>query len=98
MEIVADTTVLIDLWRYQKTPDRLSDLTRNAGDAAILIPWITQVEFSRGAMFKDVSPDVIRQPLTIIAGCGSRWRGAGEHRATPICGSLPLRWRSMCRS
>jgi hypothetical protein len=27
MEVVADTTVLIDIWRYQKTPDRLADLT-----------------------------------------------------------------------
>jgi hypothetical protein len=36
MEVVADTTVLIDLWRYRKTPRRLSDLTRKVDQAAIL--------------------------------------------------------------
>jgi predicted nucleic acid-binding protein len=55
MEVIADTTVLIDLWRYRKTPRRLTDLTAKVGNAAILIPWITQAEFSRGALFKDVS-------------------------------------------
>jgi predicted nucleic acid-binding protein len=59
MEVAADTTVLIDIWRYQKTPRRLVDLTKKVGDAAILIPWITQAEFSRGAMFKDVSPEAL---------------------------------------
>lgn len=61
MELIADTTVLIDLWRYQKTPRRLADLTGKAGEAAILIPWITQAEFSRGALFKDVSPEALAE-------------------------------------
>jgi len=56
MEVIADTTVLIDLWRYCKAPRRLGDLTAKVGEAAILIPWITQAEFSRGALFKDVAP------------------------------------------
>ena len=55
MEVIADTTVLIDLWRYHKTPSRLADLTSKVGTAAILVPWITQAEFSRGALFKDVT-------------------------------------------
>ena len=55
MEVIADTTVLIDLWRYRKTPRRLDDLTTRLSGAAILVPWITQAEFSRGALFKDVS-------------------------------------------
>jgi predicted nucleic acid-binding protein len=54
VEVIADTTVLIDLWRYRKTPRRLADLTGKVGAAAILVPWITQAEFSRGALFKDV--------------------------------------------
>ena len=55
MEVIADTTVLIDFWRYRKTPRRLGDLTRKLSEAAILVPWITQAEFSRGALFKNVS-------------------------------------------
>ncbi len=59
MEVVADTTVLIDLWRFHKTPRRLADLTTQVGAAAMLVPWITQAEFSRGALFKDVSPEAL---------------------------------------
>ena len=61
MEIVADTTVLIDLWRYRKTPRRLADLTKKVGDAAIMVPWITQAEFSRGAMFHGVSAEALAE-------------------------------------
>lgn len=61
MEVIADTTVLIDLWRYRKTPRRLADLTAKVGEAAILVPWITQAEFSRGAMFKDVSLELLAE-------------------------------------
>jgi predicted nucleic acid-binding protein len=61
MEVIADTTVLIDLWRYRKTPRRLADLSAKIGDAAILIPWITQAEFSRGALFKGVSPEALSE-------------------------------------
>jgi predicted nucleic acid-binding protein len=61
VEVIADTTVLIDLWRYRKTPSRLADLTAKVGDAAILIPWITQAEFSRGALFKNVSSKALAE-------------------------------------
>ena len=61
MEVIADTTVLIDLWRYGKTPRRLADFTAKVGDAAILIPWITQAEFSRGALFKNVPPEALTE-------------------------------------
>lgn len=61
MEVIADTTVLIDLWRYRKTPRRLADLTGKVGEAAILVPWITQAEFSRGALFKDVSLEALTE-------------------------------------
>jgi predicted nucleic acid-binding protein len=61
MEVVADTTVLIDLWRYRRTPRRLADLTAKTGEAAILIPWITEAEFSRGALFNGVSAAALRE-------------------------------------
>lgn len=61
MEVIADTTVLIDLWRYRKTPRRLADLTGKVGEAAILVPWITQAECSRGALFKDVSLEALSE-------------------------------------
>ena len=59
MEVIADTTVLIDLWRYRKTPGRLGDLREKVGQAAILVPWITQAEFSRGALFKGLSLEAL---------------------------------------
>ena len=59
MEVVADTTVLIDIWRYRRERKRLKDLRDKLGQAAILIPWITQAEFSRGAIFSGVKPEVL---------------------------------------
>jgi len=59
VEVIADTTVLIDLWRYRKTPGRLGDLREKVGQAAILVPWITQAEFSRGALFKGLSLEAL---------------------------------------
>ena len=61
MEVMADTTVLIDIWRYGKTPRRLGDLTSKLKEAAILVPWITQAEFSRGALFKCVSLETLAE-------------------------------------
>jgi predicted nucleic acid-binding protein len=61
MEVVADTTVLIDLWRYRKTPRRLADLTKKVGEAAIIVPWITQAEFSRGALFQGIALETLAE-------------------------------------
>lgn len=55
MELIADTTVLIDLWRFSDKPSRISDLVEKVGEASLIVPWITQAEFSRGALFKGVS-------------------------------------------
>ena len=52
--------MLIDLWRYGRSPRRLLDLTKKVGERAILVPWITRAEFSRGALFADV-------PVTVLA-------------------------------
>ena len=59
MEIAADTTVLIDIWRYRRETKRLKDLREKLGQAAILVPWITQAEFSRGAIYSGVRPEVL---------------------------------------
>ncbi len=61
MEVVADTTVLVDIWRYRRNPKRLKDLRDKLGQAAILVPWITQAEFSRGAIYKGVKPEILAQ-------------------------------------
>ena len=58
---MADTTVLIDIWHYGKTPRRLADLTSKLKEAAILVPWITQAEFSRGALSKSVSLETLAE-------------------------------------
>jgi hypothetical protein len=55
MEFIADTTVLIDLWRFRDKPSRIADLAEKVGGASLIVPWITQAEFSRGALFKGVS-------------------------------------------
>jgi predicted nucleic acid-binding protein len=54
MELIADTTVLIDLWRFGSKRNRIGDLIDKAGDASLVVPWITQAEFSRGALFKGI--------------------------------------------
>lgn len=59
MELIADTTVLIDLWRFREKPERLTDLMQKAGAASLVVPWITQAEFSRGALYKGISLDEI---------------------------------------
>ncbi|NBU73107.1 MAG: type II toxin-antitoxin system VapC family toxin [Bacteroidetes bacterium] len=55
MELIADTTVLIDLWRFRDKPSRIADLVQKVGEGSLIVPWITQAEFSRGALFKGVT-------------------------------------------
>jgi predicted nucleic acid-binding protein len=59
MELIADTTVLIDLWRFREKPSRISDLIEKVGGASLIVPWITQAEFSRGALYKGVSMNTL---------------------------------------
>ncbi len=59
MELIADTTVLIDLWRFRRTPARLADLVKKGKGASLVVPWITEAEFSRGALFKGVRKEAL---------------------------------------
>lgn len=59
MELIADTTVLIDIWRYRRTPQRLADLVEKSNGSSLVVPWITEAEFSRGALYKGVARDAL---------------------------------------
>lgn len=59
MELISDTTVLIDLWRFRRKPERLADLRGKAGGASLVVPWITQAEFSRGALYKGIAKEQV---------------------------------------
>ena len=59
MDLIADTTVLIDLWRHRWTPQRLEGLVRKARGASLVVPWITEAEFSRGALHKGVGREAL---------------------------------------
>jgi len=55
MELIADTTVLIDVWRFRKKRPRIQDLVEKAGDNSLAVPWIVQAEFTRGALHQGIS-------------------------------------------
>lgn len=59
MDLIADTTVLIDLWRLRRTPQRLEELVRKSRGASMVVPWITEAEFSRGALYKGVGREAL---------------------------------------
>jgi predicted nucleic acid-binding protein len=59
VDLIADTTVLIDLWRHRRTPQRLEELVRKARGASLVVPWITEAEFSRGALHKGVGREAL---------------------------------------
>ena len=52
MALVADTTVLIDLWRLRREPSRLVDLRAKLIEPALPLPVV--FEFARGAAFRGV--------------------------------------------
>jgi predicted nucleic acid-binding protein len=59
MELIADTTVLIDIWRFRRSPARLADLVKKSKGASLVVPWITEAEFSRGALYKGVGKQAL---------------------------------------
>ncbi len=63
MEILADTTVFIDLWRCRRQPERLADFdAKRAGYRPVLL-WMMEAEFLHGAVYQRVAPDAIRSFL-----------------------------------
>jgi predicted nucleic acid-binding protein len=48
--LIADTTVLIDVWRFRNKRQRIQDLVEKAGHYSLVVPWIVQAEFTRGAL------------------------------------------------
>lgn len=63
MDLIADTTVLIDVWRFRKKRPRIQDLIEKAGDHSLAVPWIVQAEFTRGALHQGISRDEISRFL-----------------------------------
>lgn len=63
MDLIADTTVLIDVWRFRKKRPRIQDLIEKAGDHSLAVPWIVQAEFTCGALHQGISRDEISRFL-----------------------------------
>jgi predicted nucleic acid-binding protein len=63
MDLIADTTVLIDIWRFRKKRPRIKDLVEKAGDNSLVVPWIVQAEFTRGALHQGISREEISRFL-----------------------------------
>lgn len=63
MDLIADTTVLIDVWRYKNKRERIQDLVDKAGPNSLVVPWIVQAEFKRGALHRSISQDEIARFL-----------------------------------
>ena len=59
MDLIADTTVLVDVWRYKNKRERIRDLVDKAGSNSLVVPWIVQAEFKRGALQRSISKDEI---------------------------------------
>jgi tRNA(fMet)-specific endonuclease VapC len=59
MDLIADSTVLIDIWRFRKKRPRIQDLVEKAGDNSLAVPWIVQAEFTRGALHQGISREEI---------------------------------------
>lgn len=55
MLLVTDTTVLVDLWRLRREPNRLADLREKLIEPALPLPVV--FEFARGAAFRGVTRD-----------------------------------------
>jgi predicted nucleic acid-binding protein len=76
--VIADSTVLIDLWRLRRAPHRLVELRAQLVDP--VIPWQVLFEFARGAYFRGVTDAAIRRFLSpygvLPATEAQTWRAA----------------------
>jgi len=59
VDLIADTTVLIDVWRFRNKRQRIQDLVEKAGQHSLVVPWIVQAEFTRGALHQSISREEI---------------------------------------
>lgn len=62
MSVIADTTVLVDLWRYRRDRKRLSDLNAKLNEPKI--PFQVIFEFARGAIFRGIAETVVDRFLS----------------------------------
>ncbi|HEV7405436.1 MAG TPA: type II toxin-antitoxin system VapC family toxin [Chthoniobacteraceae bacterium] len=76
--MIADSTVLIDLWRLRRAPHRLVQLRAQLIDP--MVPWQVLFEFVRGAYFRGVTEAAIRRflsPFGVLPGSEAQtWRAA----------------------
>lgn len=111
MELIAYTTVLIDIWRFRRSPARLTDLVKKSKGASLVVPWITEAEFSRGALYKGVGKEALeafyggflrralnRKTMDCYCEMWARWRRRGNRRIIPTCGLRLVPWRWTLRS
>lgn len=61
MEIIIDTTVLIDFWRCAKQPERLADMRAKAAEASLGISWIVEAEFLRGSIRQGLNEEAVNR-------------------------------------
>jgi predicted nucleic acid-binding protein len=61
MRVIADSTVLIDMWRRRRTPQRLAGLRPHLTDP--VLAWQVVFEFVRGAYARGMTDFAIRQFL-----------------------------------
>jgi tRNA(fMet)-specific endonuclease VapC len=80
MRLIADSTVLIDLWRLRREPRRLGQLRAHLDGNDAYIPWQVVFEFARGAYRRGVTDAAIRRflsPFTILPVTeGQVWQAA----------------------
>ncbi len=61
MRLIADSTVLIDMWRLRREPHRLLQLRSHLTEP--VMPWQVLFEFARGAYRKGVTDAALRRFL-----------------------------------
>ena len=64
MELLADTTFLIDLWREVGTPGPATSFGRAYASAQTAIPWVVAGEFLSGAAAANQDSELVRAFLS----------------------------------
>jgi predicted nucleic acid-binding protein len=65
MRLIADSTVIIDMWRLRREPRRLLQLRSLLTDP--VMPWQVLFEFARGAYRRGVTDEALRKFLSPFA-------------------------------